>query len=687
MSGIVHSIDTYKQKITKAGKINERTYPINTPYATQIKARNETEAKEKFKKEAVENSGANSTPDSNTQKTRQAQGASVNSVQSASSFSAASEGSQLMRAASPVEYSFIPADYSLLKNNGFCVLDQFLGIYSPLIKHLTKDYFIDLCYQVRGEQRPAKKIISALDVGIEGIEDDSDTEAWNIKDGVSPDMLKNICMREDISHYCFDITRNCSSKHISKNRNFPALIYYCINNHMYWISNRQEANTLVQQAKDTETKIKSQCIKEDETKKKNIYNEEGREILENIVIDDLMNYDKATIIYSKTNLNEELDSIIEKYNYIPEIMNHRYTVTQIKFNKDDKDIILVLDPNLEFDLTFKDVRKFCIKAEIEFNNQSFSHFIKELKKRFLETKATRHQPTKEERQKLLDNADGCCELCKKKLKKVFDIDHIIPLAEGGTNDESNLQVLCKQCHFEKTQLEHEQGYIKLSQTESSFNSTVKHIFNSELNAKHAFVEKLVEKIPTKLSNNEIHFFDLVRCRRMAMYFNQFEYPLFTVMDEPEFYNGQKRAGIYFVHTTNYLPMRGNGWYSLPMIMYCLENKLIIESDIKHVIYSSLTIPKNYYNNFIDYLDKILPDKSKLAVNSMIGCFKPKMRENWRSLLITTNPNIAYTHFLNKNGCFIDTRHIGDHTYYQVYDRYFSNREESEAPIYNQILEL
>jgi hypothetical protein len=112
------------------------------------------------------------------------------------------------------------------------VLDQFLGIYSPLIKHVNKDYFIDLCYQVRGEQRPAKKIISALDVGIEGIEDDSDSEAWTIKDGVSPDMLKEICMREDISHYCFDITRKCFSKHISKHRNYPALIYYCINNHM-----------------------------------------------------------------------------------------------------------------------------------------------------------------------------------------------------------------------------------------------------------------------------------------------------------------------------------------------------------------------------------------------------------------------------------------------------------------------
>ncbi len=98
-----------------------------------------------------------------------------------------------------------------------------------------------------------------------------------------------------------------------------------------------------------------------------------------------------------------------------------------------------------------------------------------------------------------------------------------------------------------------------------------------------------------------------------MYYSLFEYPLFTVMDEPEFYNGIKQAGIYFVHATNYLPMRGNGWYSLPMIMYCLENKLIIESDIKHVIYSSLTIPKNYYNKFIDYLDSVMGDIQNLRL--------------------------------------------------------------------------
>ena len=34
-----------------------------------------------------------------------------------------------------------------------------------------------------------------------------------------------------------------------------------------------------------------------------------------------------------------------------------------------------------------------------------------------------------------------------------EVDHIIPLSRGGTNDRSNLQPLCKSCHARKTALE------------------------------------------------------------------------------------------------------------------------------------------------------------------------------------------------------------------------------------------
>ena len=77
-----------------------------------------------------------------------------------------------------------------------------------------------------------------------------------------------------------------------------------------------------------------------------------------------------------------------------------------------------------------------------------------------------------------------------------------------------------------------------------------------------------------------------------------------------------------------------------MIEYCLQAGLIKETNITHAIYASLSVPKNYFNEFIDFLYTEMDDKAKLAVNSMIGCFKPKERENWRSLLITKNPNTA-----------------------------------------------
>ena len=140
------------------------------------------------------------------------------------------------------------------------------------------------------------------------------------------------------------------------------------------------------------------------------------------------------------------------------------------------------------------------------------------------------------------------------------------------------------------------------------------------------------------------------------------------MDEPTNYNGQSGAGLYYVESPDsYFPLRGNGWYSEPMINYCLKNNIIQSTDIKYVIKASLTVKADHYNEFINYLyTKLDDDLKKLAVNGMIGSFKPKARENWRSLCITRNANEAYNHFLSLKGSFIEVRDIDNTNYYQVY---------------------
>ena len=44
-----------------------------------------------------------------------------------------------------------------------------------------------------------------------------------------------------------------------------------------------------------------------------------------------------------------------------------------------------------------------------------------------------------------------CRICSRELDASFDLDHILPLSQGGSNDRSNLQAICHSpCHIEKT---------------------------------------------------------------------------------------------------------------------------------------------------------------------------------------------------------------------------------------------
>jgi len=55
------------------------------------------------------------------------------------------------------------------------------------------------------------------------------------------------------------------------------------------------------------------------------------------------------------------------------------------------------------------------------------------------------------RYRLLKKANGRCSLCgATKKETVLHVDHIVPRSKGGTNDESNLQILCLKCNLGKS---------------------------------------------------------------------------------------------------------------------------------------------------------------------------------------------------------------------------------------------
>jgi len=62
----------------------------------------------------------------------------------------------------------------------------------------------------------------------------------------------------------------------------------------------------------------------------------------------------------------------------------------------------------------------------------------------------RKKISKDARQHVVNKQKNTCGECKLALTPYFEIDHIIGLQFGGTDDESNLMALCRECHAMKS---------------------------------------------------------------------------------------------------------------------------------------------------------------------------------------------------------------------------------------------
>ena len=66
--------------------------------------------------------------------------------------------------------------------------------------------------------------------------------------------------------------------------------------------------------------------------------------------------------------------------------------------------------------------------------------------------ATRYHLNEKLRPRIFGRQRGICALCGSLKNPVpcVELDHIVPIAMGGTHDSSNLQGLCRSCHQAKS---------------------------------------------------------------------------------------------------------------------------------------------------------------------------------------------------------------------------------------------
>lgn len=75
------------------------------------------------------------------------------------------------------------------------------------------------------------------------------------------------------------------------------------------------------------------------------------------------------------------------------------------------------------------------------------------------THATRRSMTPLRALRIFEAGGGKCSACSRKLGPQDDwaVDHVVALENGGTDDDSNLQILCDWCHKPKTADDHAQA--------------------------------------------------------------------------------------------------------------------------------------------------------------------------------------------------------------------------------------
>ena len=135
------------------------------------------------------------------------------------------------------------------------------------------------------------------------------------------------------------------------------------------------------------------------------------------------------------------------------------------FGNENTDCIMVPEPthesvntimqcthNKEHDIVQKQIdcyKEERIEMQTKMDNLTKTHIIQSETHQH-PSRGKRKHIKKGTRQKIVDKQGNLCGDCKLTLTPFFQIDHVIGIQFGGTDEESNLMALCCECHAKKS---------------------------------------------------------------------------------------------------------------------------------------------------------------------------------------------------------------------------------------------
>ena len=596
---------------------------------------------------------------------------------------------------SPIKYSFIPTDFTVLTDNDECVIDSLHARYGSKMKKsrivikaeleaIRKELKAVELAQLTADKEAIKKLLENSGGEVVELEEDI---GWNTYE------VAGWCEKHGIGMYAFDQARSLFNHVKRKRHDYPLLVFFVVSNHMHLVTNQEYINSVYRRFAN---KLISSEVFTEEFKKENIYN---GTIKTNLSYEDLKSAKDCVVIYDNKDLRDVFIQIFKEEREIYPTKNHSNHVIEIEY-KDN--VHIRLNPNVDIQIhdstldtaikcekapckkpkhtrcmNHNDVMDICQKLEIEFTNQSLSSLATQLKDKMLNCKAERRLFTIQERIDIKKSQGEKCAICLAKLTRNFQIDHIQPIASGGSNELDNLQALCYGCHDDKTRSEKEFGYSIRDKTKSCFNPKVEQIIFGDLNKHWAFVE-----VYGDIKAKNMKHLDLIKSRRNLMLFNKYDYPIYSVMDDVKPFSGEVQCGIYYIECTKAFPLRGNGWYYEPLVRYCLKKKIIKLDMIKYELLPSMKLEAHIFNELIYKILETFGDAAKAAVNSLIGTLGKTMHSITTSHFTQARDEAGHFSLYHKAECIPIEEDL-----YMMYSSAERKIAETSITLYQMVIDM
>ena len=98
--------------------------------------------------------------------------------------------------------------------------------------------------------------------------------------------------------------------------------------------------------------------------------------------------------------------------------------------------------------------------------------------------------------------------------------------------------------------------------------------------------------------------------------------IFKPTDEVKPFDGTIETGMYFVTTSNYFPLKGDGWYFDDTVEKALKYALITKEDLRYQVKAACSLEQYHFKQLVkDVYDKFeqhFGNGGKLAINGFIG---------------------------------------------------------------------